>query len=90
MAMGRPSDGEKPPGGHAPDTTPSRVGDFGALARRRLAVERKADRTPRHALASSRRTRAAPGKPPSSRRRFEIDQVRAASTGLVVASMSWP
>jgi hypothetical protein len=38
----------------------------------------------------SRCTRAAPGKPPSSRRRFWIDQIRPASMDDVVGSMSWP
>ncbi len=34
--------------------------------------------------------RAAPGKPPSMRRRFWIDQASPASIGDVVVSMSWP
>ena len=41
-------------------------------------------------LASSSWMRLAPGKPPSTRRRFWIDHASPASIGLVVSSMSWP
>src|ERR1043166_3615899 len=39
---------------------------------------------------NSASTRSAPGNPPSSRRRFWIDQASPASTGEVLVSMSWP
>ena len=42
------------------------------------------------AWASSSWMRLAPGKPPSLRRRFWIDQPSPASIGLVVSSMSCP
>ena len=86
MAMGRPSEGEKPPEVTPDDRATSYLclGDVSPLARRRLAVERQADPLPRHALDQLPLDAAAPGKPPSARRRFEIDQARAASIGLVV------
>ena len=66
-----------------------------ALAHRRAAFGAQTRRGGGRALpASSRRMRSAPGKPPARappvRRTFWIAQVSPASTGVVVASMSWP
>ena len=43
MAIGRPSEGEKPPEVTRPTITPLRVGDFRSIPRRRLAVKRQSN-----------------------------------------------
>ena len=90
MAMGPFTVGPKPPDVTTPTSRPSGVA-IGVPSRAgALPSGFNPTRTRAGPSASSRRMRAAPGKPPSVRRRFWIVHVSPASTGEVVSSMSWP
>ena len=84
MAMGPFTVGPKPPDVTTPTSRPSGVA-IGVPSRAgALPSGFNPTRTRAGPSASSRWIRAAPGKPPSVRRRFWIDHVSPASTGEVV------
>ena len=68
--------------------------ELGALAHRRAALGKQADAAAGGAVGDLARIDASPGKPPArappARRAGWIAHSSAASTGVVVRSMSWP
>ncbi|MNC42782.1 hypothetical protein D3C75_916090 [compost metagenome] len=90
MAMLRPRVGEGPPEVTTPMTFPSMSAISAPSRAGAPSLTFRPMRTREGASASSLRMRSAPLKSAASLRDLDRANVSAASTGLVVASTSWP